>query len=267
MMSPMDRNPVTVGADAIERESATPYYRQLSDILERRLASGEIRPGERLPSESQLCTTFGISRATVRQTLQQMEAGGLVYRVANRGVFAGGRNVQHGWVIQSPEGFLENAFTNQNRSVSTQVVRAGYVQLPAFVCEALGLVQGTRGYELVRVRHLDGQPAVYSINYSPPTVDAIVAGAALALNGETSLSDVLQRAGYRVVGAQRFVRAVSAPQEVADALSIPGSAPVVQIRSTSWRADGTKFDVYETYVRTDVVPLEVSVRAVSTDAH
>lgn len=253
--------PDDVAGAPIERQSETPYYQQLSDALESRLASGEIKPDSRLPSESQLCAEFGLSRATVRHALRHLEARGMVYRIANRGVFAGNRHGQHGWVIQNAEGFLENAITHQNRSVTTNVVRSGYQVLPAFAAEELGLPAGTQGFELVRVRYLDGQATVFSTNYLPPSVAGIVESASDALNGTASLSQLLHRSGYVLAGANRFVRAVMATPEIAAALGISAHEPLLQVRSTSWRADGSRFDVYETYVRTDIVPLEINVRA------
>jgi GntR family transcriptional regulator len=100
---------------------------------------------------------------------------------------------------------------------------------------------------------------VFSINYSPPGVARYVARASEVLAGTASLSAMLAESGYPLAGAHRALRAVTASPEIATALKIRKTTPVMQIQSTSWTAQERRYDVYETYVRTDVVGLEVNV--------
>lgn len=252
--------------EVIDRTSPVPYYQQLVDVLEKRLESGRIALGERLPSEKELGTEFGLARATVRQALQALEARGLVQRIANRGVFASKPAAHQSWTIQGPEGFLENAIGHQNRSVTTQVLRHGQVTLPAAAAHSLGLPEGTSGFELVRVRSLDGTPALFSTNYSPPAIAALVAQAPDVLAGTASFSELLSSAGYSLGGAHRTIYAASPTAEIAEALGISAAVPLLRIRSVSWTRAGVKYDLYETWVHSDVVPLEVDVDVAPVDA-
>lgn len=58
-------------------------YAQLKDQLMR----GTWLPGQKLPSENQLCETFGVSRVTVRAAIQQLEILGLVETKHGGGTF------------------------------------------------------------------------------------------------------------------------------------------------------------------------------------
>jgi GntR family transcriptional regulator len=53
----------------IDRGSPVPFYFQLARTLRDEIVSGRWQTQERLPSEAELCNSFELSRATVRQAL------------------------------------------------------------------------------------------------------------------------------------------------------------------------------------------------------
>lgn len=62
------------------------YYDIMED-LRRQILSGEIKPGEKLPSENELSATFLVSRQTVRKALSILQNEGYVYAEHGRGTF------------------------------------------------------------------------------------------------------------------------------------------------------------------------------------
>ena len=53
-------------------------YERIVEQVEDALASGELRPGQRLPSERELVGQFEVSRSTVREALRVLESNGVV---------------------------------------------------------------------------------------------------------------------------------------------------------------------------------------------
>jgi GntR family transcriptional regulator len=254
---------VTSTSSPIDRQSATPYYLQLVEVLEERIADGVIAVGERLPSENDLCSEFGLSRATVRQALQVLETRGQAQRIPNRGVFVHqGSEPERGWVIQGREGFLENAIRSGNQAVTTAVLRHGVIAIGAVSARLLEVPEGSEAFELVRVRSVNGVPALYSVNTLAASLIEVLTSARDVLDGSGSLTDAVESAGYHLGGASRTIRAAAASDEIASALGVATGSPLLQIRSTSWTDDGRRFDVYETWVRSEVVPLEIEVGVV-----
>lgn len=82
------------------------------------------------------------------------------------------------------------------------------------------------------------------------------------LAGEASLTTLLTNAGFSLGGANRIIRAARPTPEIAEALAIDENEPMLCIRSTSWTPEGVRYDVYETWVRSDIIPLEVDVSTV-----
>jgi DNA-binding GntR family transcriptional regulator len=71
----------------IDRSSYVPAYAQLVRILLRQIADGVFRPGDRLPSEAQLCERYGVSPMTVRRVVNILADQGFVSAEQGRGTF------------------------------------------------------------------------------------------------------------------------------------------------------------------------------------
>jgi len=62
-------------------------YRQIADALEERIASGEFKPGDRLPTERELAAFYSVSRTCVREALLVLEISKLVSIRVGSGVY------------------------------------------------------------------------------------------------------------------------------------------------------------------------------------
>ena len=60
---------------------------KVRDELAARIASGELAPGQQLPTERELSDSFGVSRVTVRRALRDLSNSGMVYALQGRGTF------------------------------------------------------------------------------------------------------------------------------------------------------------------------------------
>ena len=66
---------------------AKPKWAQLADHIRDRIASGELAPGDKLPSTSQLSREHGISAIVVRQAMLVLKTEGCVEGVQGVGMF------------------------------------------------------------------------------------------------------------------------------------------------------------------------------------
>ncbi|MFF9849113.1 GntR family transcriptional regulator [Streptomyces litmocidini] len=70
----------------LEDDSRPPYV-QVADYLRRQIQSGELGPGDKVPSSRELQEKFGLASATVQNAFRLLKSEGLIYSVQGRGSF------------------------------------------------------------------------------------------------------------------------------------------------------------------------------------
>ena len=98
---------------AIDRNSYEPAYAQLVRILLGQISAGEFRPGDRLPSEAQLCERYGVSPMTVRRVVSILVDRGVVIAEQGRGTFV--RPLELSTATFNLDG-LQQFFRNESQS-------------------------------------------------------------------------------------------------------------------------------------------------------
>jgi ABC-type glycerol-3-phosphate transport system substrate-binding protein len=101
--------------DQLDPKSPLPLYHQLRSLLLKRITSGEFLPGERIPTEHELCEAYSVSRTTAGQALSLLADEGVVERARRRGTI-----VSPTW-RSSPEGSVL-------RMVMSDQVRADHIR-------------------------------------------------------------------------------------------------------------------------------------------
>ncbi len=78
----------------IDRKSPIPIYHQLKTLVREQIEKGLWRPGDRIPTEYELCQLYDISRSPVRQALQELAYEGILTRRPGVGTFVDGQVVE-----------------------------------------------------------------------------------------------------------------------------------------------------------------------------
>jgi GntR family transcriptional regulator len=67
--------------------SVTPFYERIANEIREQIKSGELSPGDKLPSISELCTKYDVSTQVIRSVMLILRAEGLVEGHQGRGVY------------------------------------------------------------------------------------------------------------------------------------------------------------------------------------
>lgn len=67
--------------------SSTPLYKQVYTILKSRIANGELKPGDKIPTENELIQEYGVSRITIRAAISELVEDRVLERAQGKGTF------------------------------------------------------------------------------------------------------------------------------------------------------------------------------------
>lgn len=93
-----------------KRPLVQPHQTVTSAIVEwlsQQIETEQLKPGEKLPSESELCERFSVGRSAVREALSQLKSEGIVTAQQGRGVFVNERGARQTFRLQNAS--LEDA--------------------------------------------------------------------------------------------------------------------------------------------------------------
>jgi GntR family transcriptional regulator len=231
----------------------TPRFVEVRGEVLTDLSAG-YRPGDRLPSEPELATAYGVSRPTIREVLRSLEGDGLVRRVHGVGTFVTQIRPAVSSRFDLDLGVTE-AVAAANQRLGVQLLRASVEPTPAEIAERLDLGRTTSVLWIERVIRVNDVPAAHAIDVIPQHV----VGAA-TYDGGSVYRFLEEDCGLGLVGGVADVTAVLADRSVARLLAIDEGSPLLRIdqveRST---ADRPVLYSMEHYVPT---VLNVSVRRV-----
>lgn len=245
------RRPSTLGR--ITRSAREPLYFQLRDLLLHRVEH-EWAEGDRLPSEAQLCTEYGVSRTVVRQALSELDEAGVIYTVKGKGTFVARKKVETSYV-QDAGGFFET-MTRQGHEVTSSALACRITPANTLVARALSLDVGESVVQLDRLRLLDGEPVcVVRGAYVARLVPGLET---LDLGGGVSLYAVLdERYGLRPASGRRTVEAGPTPKTDASLLGVRSGSPALILEGVTTAESGELFEYFRTIYRSDRFKLDV----------
>jgi GntR family transcriptional regulator len=147
----------------------TPRYLEIADALRRQVAAG--RPGDRLPSDAELCERFSVSRMTARQAVQLLANEGLLVRRRGEGTFIAPRTVPR--ILGSPLSFTEN-MRRRGLRADSRLLEAGWVEPTAEERTALRLGAADRAILIERLRLADDRPMAIERAVVAPACAAVL---------------------------------------------------------------------------------------------
>ena len=239
---------------AIDVRSFEPYYQQLKRILVKDIedSRGE---GDMLPSESDLCRQYSVSRTVVRQALGELEDDGLVHKVKGKGTYVTGRPLNTSFV-QHSLGFYES-MQRAGHTVRSQTIQMCTEPAGVSMAKLVEIAVGENIIRFDRVRSVDGRPVQVVRTVLPAR---LFPGLTELDMTDRSLYQVLaENYGIRPSSGHRSIDATALSAEDAGHLGAPAGDPALRIESLTRSDLDVLFEYYVAIYRGDTFRFELDV--------
>jgi len=230
----------------LSKDLPIPLYHQLKTLLLERIRAGEMKPNDRLPAEDELAATHGVSKATVRQALNELAVAGVLRREQGRGTF-----VAEPKLAQGPREMT--GFTDEMRSrgfhPASKVLKQDVIKAEADVAEKLMIAEGSQVMRLKRLRLADGEPMGIQTAYLSLALAPQLAQEDFT---DASLYEVLERKyGLWPARAQETYVAVLLDRAEAKLLKVATASPALSAERVAYLTSGQALEVTYSIMRGD----------------
>ena len=157
----------------IDRQAFEPAYVQLVNIIREQIAKGVYLPGDRLPSETELCKRYQVSPMTVRRSINVLLDQGIVSTIQGSRTYVKAPDLAG--VTFSLEEF-HNIFKDKE-GTKVKILEVLIMKADETMANRLAISEGERTILIRRVLIRDGDPIIYhreQLIYDPvrPIVEA-----------------------------------------------------------------------------------------------
>lgn len=252
----------------IDPMSGRPHFRQLADLLRDRILSGELAPGDVLPTQATLAAEHDLSVTTIREAIDVLRSEGLVESVRGKGVFvrtrppvrkhSSARYADQLARLDAGEPPGESAFAIDHGVTLADITYDcdfGETEAPAFVAELFGIEPGALVFARHMVMRVKGRAEQIRQSWHP-----------LDLVGGTPMTDPtrqpwpggviaeLAELGVKITAVDEDIRARMPLPDEAYVLRIYGGVPVFVVTRVG-HADHRVVEVAEMVLPADRIEL------------
>lgn len=204
----------------------SPLYQQIKALITRSLQGGEWRPGEAIPSETELAARYKVSQGTVRKAIDELAAENLVLRRQGKGTFVAThaeQQVQYRFLRLVPDAPVKGS------SVSRRLLECRRVRANAEVARVLELKAGDPAIQIRRLLIFGGRPVVLEDIWLSGVLFKGLTAELIAQHRGPLYALFETEFGVRTLRAEEKIRATAANAVDAPLLEVAEGAPLLSV--------------------------------------
>ncbi len=217
-----------------------PQYRKLYELLRKHIVEGIYEEGSLLPSENELCTTYQMTRPTVRHALDTLVKEGLILKQQGKGSIVR-KQIQNIGILS----ISGTASAIGVRYLKTEILQKPEIRVwsEIFPFELSDIEKELGCVYMERLRYVDGMPVFYDINHLPNTYLPRITTRSFE---NKSLFEILRKYYHiEILGGEQKLKAINPDAKIKQLLKLKSGQPVLHIeRKLTTNKAG--FNIYST---------------------
>jgi GntR family transcriptional regulator len=209
--------------------SGTVLYSIVKNKIVELIKSGKYTVGNQLPTETEFCNEFNVSRTTVRLALQQLELEGRIYKVQGKGTFVAKPKVRQS-LTAGVKSFAEQMI-DQGLRPESKVLDLSVIPACSLLAESLQMEENDPLTKLVRLRYADNDPLQHETSYIPWKF----APGLVHDDCQGSLFHLLRtKYNLKIVRTVEHIEPILTDETISPYLKIPVGAPAFSVETVTF---------------------------------
>jgi len=240
----------------VSKISPLPLYYQIKNIIREMIENEEIKPGEMLPAERELCEIQGVSRMTVNKAIMDLVNEGIVYREQGKGTFVAVPKEKH--EISKLKGFTEEMESKGLKS-STHIL--SFIVKPA--TKQLKIVLNLQAnessvIEIIRLRITNEEPLAIETAWIPNNIFKGLTED--VIEGKSLYSIFREKYGVDLAMAKQTIEPIILNEYEANLLKQKENSVALMFKRTTYLKDGSPIEHTNAIYRSDRYKYEIILK-------
>ena len=228
------------------KNSPLPLYYQIKKILTEKIQKGDIKTGEKIPTEEELVNKYHVSRMTIRQAINSLVNEGYLERIKGKGSFVLEKKIQYGLLhlksfsqdmkqrgFQVKNKTLEKKETTPTKKISTK----------------LHIKTTDKILTVTRIRIVNKKPIALETTHIPSHLCPELIKENF---NEISLFNILEKKyKLHLKNAEQILEPVLPDAHIRNILEIPNQTPLLKVSGITYLENNIPIEYIEAYYRSD----------------
>jgi DNA-binding GntR family transcriptional regulator len=254
----MVNSPISTSLPPLRPAIGAPLWLQLKHAL-RDLVTFNLKPGDRIPPEPELCRHYGLSRITVRQAITSLVDEGLLNKQQGRGTFVLAPRLAQQLV--DADHFLSSGFDAEPRE-HVSLFSTESMPAPDWLARKLGIVAGD---DVFKIRKVLALPGASPVAYRTTFLTAALVPNLLQVDLSPPMHAVLEKSyGLNLASADEIIEFIVADEFRASMLKTEVGHPLILVERILYLESGQAIDCSRAYYRADRFRFEHRLQRVAS---